>query len=426
MARNSKKNKLNISLKKFISFFLLEIIITSTTGSLATAISNNLISELNYAPWVGAVVVSMTSAGFLIFTLSFGHISDKYSLRNVIIIIHFFRLGCSFFYLLPIASDIHLIIFGIIFFLDGGANGLFWPTIQQISVLTEKFGGLRLKQKYMSGYNFSWNFGYIFGMFAGTIIVYLFNLNYFVFYFNAIGLIISVLIAMFSVRNTSEIFSTNKISFNDSQQNNVVESDEEFIPDEKLKLKSRLPKLPLYSLLIVLLVHSLTDGVLTIFLTLKIVNINQDLYWVFLITLIKLLSQMISTMVFSFTKKGRIAKLLLLSIIMVLGSLVLISLSDSLLSLALLLAISGFGQGMIYALIMGLISYKARDKNSAKPFSYFQVMMSGGRMMGSLIFGLSSAVFLNLGLYILILYEIGTLVQYTINWKYTSRGQVID
>jgi hypothetical protein len=263
-------------------------------------------------------------------------------------------------------------------------------------------------------------------MFAGTIIVYLFNLNYFVFYFNAIGLIISVLIAMFSVRNTSEIFSTNKISFNDSQQNNVVESDEEFIPDEKLKLKSRLPKLPLYSLLIVLLVHSLTDGVLTIFLTLKIVNINQDLYWVFLITLIKLLSQMISTMVFSFTKKGRIAKLLLLSIIMVLGSLVLISLSDSLLSLALLLAISGFGQGMIYALIMGLISYKARDKNSAKPFSYFQVMMSGGRMMGSLIFGLSSAVFLNLGLYILILYEIGTLVQYTINWKYTSRGQVID
>ena len=130
---------------------------------------------------------------------------------------------------------------------------------------------------------------------------------------------------------------------------------------------------------------------------------------------------MIATMVFSFIKKGRIANLLLLSIIMVLVSWLLISLSNNLLSLALLLAISGFGQGMIYALIMNLISYKARDKNSAKPFSYFQVMMSGGRMMGSLIFGISSAVFLNLGVYILILYEIGTSVQFTINWKRTSR-----
>ncbi|MHA1884467.1 MAG: MFS transporter [Promethearchaeota archaeon] len=420
MVRNSKKNKLNISLKKFVPFFLLEIIITSTTGSLATAISNNLISELNYAPWVGAVVVSLTSAGFLIFTLSFGHISDKYSLRNVIIVIHFFRLGCSFFYLLPITSNIHLIFFGLIFFLDGGANGLFWPTIQQISVLTEKFGGLRLKQKYMSGYNFSWNFGYIFGMFAGTIIVYLFNLNYFVFYFNAIGLIIGVIIAIFSVRNMSEIFSANKISGIDSQQNSAVKIKEEFIPDKHIKVRSKLPKFPLYSLLIVLLVHSLTDGVLTIFLTLKIVNINQDLYWVFLITLIKVLSQMIATMVFSFTKKGRIAKLLLLSIIMVLGSWVLISLSDNLLSLALLLAISGFGQGMIYALIMSLISYKARDKNSAKPFSYFQVMMSGGRMMGSLIFGLTSTVFLNLGIIILIFYEIVAFIQFSINWKNAS------
>ncbi len=421
MLKNSKNLRLTISLKKFFPFFLLEIIITSTTGSLGTAISNNIISELNYAPWIGGIVVSMASAGFLIFTLAFGHISDKYGQRNVIIIILFIRLGCSFFYLVPITSNLHLIIFGLLFFIDGGVSGLFWPTIQQISVLTEKFGGLRLKQRYMSGYNFSWNFGFIFGMIGGAIIVYLFNSNYSVFYFNAIWLIFGVVIALFFVKNTYEIFKTDKKSVNDSQQTIIKEFNDELIRDGQLSITSRLSRLPLYSLLLVLLLHSSTDGVMVIFLTLKVDLIHQELYWVFLLTLVKLFSQMVATMIFSFTKKKQIARLLMISIAVVAFSWFLIMLSNDLWSLALLLTISGFGQGMIYPLIMNLISYKARDKNSAKPFSYFQAIMSSGRMTGSLMIGLTSTVFLNLGVVIILVYEILTYIQFNINWKYTSR-----
>ena len=102
MINKTKNNNPIIPLKKFIPIFLLEIIITSTVGSLSTAISNHLISELEYAPWVGAFIVSMVSAGFLIFTLAFGHISDKFCQRKVITIVMFVRLGCSLFYLLPI------------------------------------------------------------------------------------------------------------------------------------------------------------------------------------------------------------------------------------------------------------------------------------------------------------------------------------
>ena len=100
-----------------------------------------------------------------------------------------------------------------------------------------------------------------------------------------------------------------------------------------------------------------------------------------------------------------------------------IILSNDLWSLALLLTISGFGQGMIYPLIMNLISYKARDKNSAKPFSYFQAVMSGGRMTGSLIFGLTAIVYLNFGIIFMIVYEVFTYIQFTINWKYNSLKQ---
>jgi Na+/melibiose symporter-like transporter len=235
------------------------------------------------------------------------------------------------------------------------------------------------------------------------------------------GLIFSVLIAIFSVKNKSEIFNIDGAKVNDFIEIDMKDIKSNLANDEHIKLKSTLRKLPLYSILIVLLVHSLTDGVMVIFLTLKIVLINQGFYWVFLITLITLISQMIASTVFSFTKRRKVAKLLVISIMMVLSSWFLISISNNLLPLALLLAISGFGQGMIYALIMSLISYKARDRNSAKPFSYFQVMMSSGRMMGSLIFGLRSAVFLNLGLYILILYEILTFIQFGINWRLVEK-----
>jgi len=405
-----------VSSNKFIPFFLLEIIITTTVGSMGTAMSNYLISELNYAPWVGGLIISMTAAGFLIFTLAFGHISDKYGQKNVIIIILIVRLLFSIFYLIPITSNLHLFVFGVIFFLDGGVNGLFWPTIQQISVLTENFGGLKLKRKYLSGYNFSWNFGFIFGMLGGAIIVFLFISNYYVLYLNTIALILGVIISIFFVKDISTIFSANQ---------HFIEPtgfEKEYQKDEKNHMGKNLSELPIYSLLLLLLIHSLTDGVITIFLTLKIDLINQGLYWVFIITLIKLFMQMIATIVFSLTKESYLSKGLFISLSMVILTWFFILLSNDLWSLSLFFLISGFGQGIIYSLIMKLISYKAKIRESAKPFSYFQAMMSSGRMIGSLIFGLTTAIFLNLGIILLIIYDIAALIQFTLLNK-NSRGK---
>ena len=421
MENTTNHIKSSLPLSKFIPFFLLEIVLTSTMGSMGAAISNYLISELNYDPWVGGLVVSLASVGFLIFTLAFGHISDKFGQRKVIIIIMAVKLGLSFYYLVPIDSYVHLIIFGGVFFLDGAISGIFWPTIQQISVHAERNGSSNLKNKYMSGYNFSWNFGYILGMIMGALIVYVFTSNYYVFYFNLFGMIMGALIAFFFVKNVSEMF--------DSYSDKPISSPD--TPPETIDMKnnkieneagSRLSNLPLYSFLIILLIHSLTDGLITIFLTLKIELLNYGLYWVFIITLIKLFFQMSGTIIFSFTKKSLIIKILLISISVIGFSWTFILFGNNLWSIALLLSISGFAQGAIYALIMKLISYKADKQESARPFSYFQAIMSGGRMMGSIMFGLTAAISLSLGIYILIAYTSFSFVQFILSLKFSTNA----
>ena len=172
-----RSDKHPISILKFLPVYILEIVVTSSSGVMSTAVANHLISELFYEPWVGGLIVSLASIGFTVFTLAFGHISDRFGQRLVISAILILRLIFSVYFIIPITSNMHLVVFGIVFFFDGAVMGVFWPTIQQISVLTENYGGKKLKQKYMSGYNFSWNFGYIFGMLIGAFIVYVFGSN---------------------------------------------------------------------------------------------------------------------------------------------------------------------------------------------------------------------------------------------------------
>ncbi len=388
------------------------MVITFTSGIMSTGVSNHLISELKYEPWIGGFIVSMAPAGFMIFTLAFGHISDKYGQRKVIYFIMVLRLIFSIFYLIPITSDVYLITFGIIFFFDGAISGLFWPTVQQISVLTEQYGGLDLKQKFMSGYNFSWNWGFISGMLTGAIIVFLFNSNYATFYFNSIGLIFGVTFALLFVKDVSNLF---KFDYNKNLTSNEfakANSNPEYLEYHENQLNLKLFNIPLYSILLILVIHSLTDGVITIFLTIKIDNLNQGLYWVFILTLIKLCSQMIATTIFSLTKERIIIKGLILAVLTVLITWSLFIFSNDLWTISLLFLMTGIGQGAIYAFVMKLIAYKAGIQKSARPFAFFQTIMSSGRMVGALLFGFTATISFNLGIFILIIYDLFSLIQF--------------
>ena len=316
------------------------------------------------------------------------------------------------------AINIYLIIFGVIFFFDGAVSGLFWPTVQQISVLTEKYGSLELKQKYMSCYNFSWNFGFIFGMLIGAIVVYLFGSNYVIFYLNLAGLTFGVVIAFSFVKNVSNLFETHSNKDLDSNLDSEIEINIESLENQNNSFNFKLQDIPLYSVLIVLLIHALTDGVITIFLTIKIDTINQGLYWVFIISLIKLCTQMIATTVFSITKEKFIIKGIIVSIFICLISWALMIVSNSILTISLLFLLSGIGQGIIYVLVMKLVSYKAKKQKSARPFSFFQTMMSGGRFIGILLFGLSVTISFDIGVIILIIYNIFALIQFLIITQY--------
>ncbi len=402
---------------KFIPFYLLAIVMTFTGGILSIATANYLISELHYAPWIGGFIVGLTSLGFMFFAFFWGHVSDKLGQKKVLRYIILFRLIFSGFYLIPIESFFNLILFGGIFFLDGAVGGLFWPTIQQISVLAEKHGGLKLKHKYMSGYNFSWNFGYILGMISGAVVVFLFNSNYFAFFLNLFGVIFGAFIVLGFVKNVSDFLeptserveSLDDISKCDSTFDNLLD------PQREIALK--LQKLPLYSMLAILLIHSMTDGVISIFLPLKMDMIHQGLYWVFLINLVKLISQMFSTTLSSLTKEGLIVKNLLVSIFLILFAWLFLILSDTLSWIILLFIITGIGQGIIYTSTMKIISYKAKKQESARAFSFFQTMMSSGRMAGSLLYGLMATISLNLGIYFLLFYDLVAGIQFILTIK---------
>ncbi len=133
--------------------------------------------------------------GFFISTITIGHISDKFGQKKVIRMILSVKIAFNSFYLVPITSNFSLILFAIVFFFDGAFVGMFWPSVQQISVLAEKKGGLKLKNKFMSGYHLGWNLGYLLGMIFGTIIVYFTRSNYNCFILGLFGAAIGCIIA---------------------------------------------------------------------------------------------------------------------------------------------------------------------------------------------------------------------------------------
>jgi len=156
----------------------------------------------------------------------------------------------------------------------------------------------------------------------------------------------------------------------------------------------------------ILLIHSLTDGAISIMIPLKINLLGYSSYWVFVIALLKSLMQTGAS--------GYMAKMNSKYLLSVLYSMVLampflwlmFPLLPSIEWMFVLAIFSGFCQGSIYALGMALISLKAQQQNSARPYTFFQATMSGGRMTGLWLVGLFLAGNLVYGgLYLIIAYS---------------------
>jgi hypothetical protein len=67
---------------------------------------------------------------------------------------------------------------------------------------------------------------------------------------------------------------------------------------------------------------------------------------------------------------------------------------------------AGVFQGSLYAIGMIMMTQKAQISQSARPYSYFQAAMSGGRMIGPWIIGLGSLISLYGGMWFLFIYDL--------------------
>lgn len=391
---------------KYFPIYLLEIAITFITGAMSSAISNHLILGLNYPPSIAGIITSMFFIGFFTATLLIGNISDKIKIQNVLKIIFTAKIFLNAFYLFPIQSNVHLWIFGTVYCLDGAFNGIFWPTIQNYSIMIERRSGEEEKKKFTKGYHLSWNVGFILGKLGGTIMVYLTSSNYLVFYLGIFGAVIGCLNTWLLIDKTLKRNKTEE----ENQENITVAIDESANTSIDNANISNLRKIAFYSIIFMLLTHSLTDGAIVILLPLKTESLFIDDYWVFLLSMIKLLSQTWSTTHFS----GITSKKIIIYNIIAESVLILVwqsfMFSNHLILVIMLLILSGFAQGAIYALNMNLTAMKAADSKSSKPFAFFQASMSGGRTLGPLIIGFTAAISFNVGVMILFIYEIFALL----------------
>ena len=418
----------------YLPIYLLEIFLTYSMGILGAAVSNHLLLELFYEPWIVSLISAMSAFGFLVFTLTLGHISDKYGQKLIFRILFIFKLFFHLFFLIPIKSNTHLVIFGIVNFLNGGLNGIFWPTVQSISVLAEKKGGVKEKNRFMSGYNFSWNFGFILSMILGSIFVYITNSNYQVMWFMLIGSILGLIISFIFLEdyNSFENDPQKEVSYltgvgdtdvqNINELQNVLEKqNEKGIEKGNENINHIFEKILFVSIILILATHSLTDGAHPISVPLKLTRLGISSFWVFLLTLFKGIPRGISTTLFSHLKEEKIKNYMIISITIITFSWIAFIFANKIYILIIIMIVSGTAQGCIYALGMKIMSIKASKMNSSKPFTYFQATMSGGRMLGPLIIGFTSTISVYFGILILIVFDIVSIIQFVVYFNKTEK-----
>jgi MFS family permease len=377
----------------YIPIFILEMLRVFGVGMMTTASTNHLLLELSISPGISSFITGLYSAGFMLCALVFGSLSDRWGQARVIKIVAF----CSFIFgllcLIPITNTTRLILFAIWRFGDGGCNGIFWPTVQNYGVVASH-ESLAKKQWFLARYNFSWNFGVLLSMILGAFLVYFTRSNYSVFYINLLMAGTGLVVALVFLQVTPKNQKISPLSFDTSQSSQAGMCS---IPGMFLSIPT---------LLSILLTHSLTDGIISIMLPLKISAIGWASYWVFLVSLCKSLMQTVASTWISQIPESRIPKALNLMIFILPVIWLLFIITSTFGIILSVLVISGIVQGGIYAIGCILMTHIAELHASSKPYTYFQAAMSGGRMSGPWIAGIGFNFTFYFGIWALISYQL--------------------
>jgi hypothetical protein len=222
-------------------------------------------------------------------------------------------------------------------------------------------------------------------MILGVVVVFFLESNYVLFFINAIGAVMGLLMTYLWFQPLPKTLPHSLLQ---NQELNVSsQSVDPLQESQNACIKTRLCNISITSTLMVLLIHSLTDGAISILLPIKINGLGYASYWVFVVALIKSLIQTGASAMMSKLEDKNLLRVFIATIAAMPVLWILFPWIPSLEIIIGIILISGFCQGSIYALGMVLISLKAQEQNSARPYTFFQATMSGGRMTGPWLVG---------------------------------------
>jgi MFS family permease len=407
----------------YFPIYLLEFLKVFSVGMMTTASSNHMLLELDLGPGISSFITGLYSAGFMVAALFFGSLSDRWGQHQVLRLTAIMSMIFGGLSLIPITNSFRLWLFALWRFGDGTANGLFWPTVQKYSVFADKYG-IREKQRFLGGYNLSWNSGSLFSMILGTALVFLTGDNYQVFYLNFGGAVCGVIVAFFWLQALPEenIPLLDEKTKNDSNRT-ISNSEQELAANILRRSDPKLLLFPMKLNYMLLLIHSFTDGAISIILPMKVSLLGFGSYWVFLLGLIKSFIQTIISTTMSQIRPS----LIFYTYFAVLITMPFLWISFIFVNqigwVCVILFISGFCQGTIYALGVFITSIQAHSANSAMPYSLFQATMSGGRMAGPWLIGLGTLFSFYGGLWLIIGYDF--LISATSIGYFAKKGLII-
>lgn len=359
--------------------FLAEASRTAGGGVAGIAIVNYLLLELDVASELTGIVAATFNLGFVVFTLLLGNIFERFGRRKVLVVLSAINAGAALVYLLPLASPLAFATFMVARFLDGGATGMFWTTVQSYAKhYAEVDGEGHLRNAYTAWYNLSWNGGIIGGTILGWILTWASNTNLVGFYMCAAIAIIQ-LVAM--------TFARDEIKDTAREKTVMLDAGRTLTGQESATIAS----LPYPLVYVAVLVHSFTTGGFSMYIPAYIKGTSLPWHAPYLFFLVQAIAQTTSM-----TASGHLGERRLPGIVVIAPGLlgltwILLGIPDPGVMIPVVVAMATL-QGMLYSAGMRFLTNVAKRQNKGRIYSFWQFTMGFGRMAGPFSFGFFLAI----------------------------------
>ncbi|MFX0101668.1 MAG: MFS transporter [Candidatus Hodarchaeota archaeon] len=357
-----------------------EITRTASSSLIGIAITTYLEYEGIVTESVNGLITAIYSMGFLIFVAAFRNIIGNVERKKVLSLVSIVIFACSFGYFLPLTNVPSLILFCCFRFMDGAATGIFWATIQSYAKYFAEICP-EMRNSYTSKYNFSFTFGIIVGQVVGWILAFFFDSLLVLVQFNLVFVFVQFIFMVFILEKLPDM---NNLGRNADCINTEKEPSVRALNSQE---KRTITLLPVILVFLALLTHSLSDGAFKIFLPVKSNFLGYPKYVTYIIFFEKYLMQSITiTAGAKVPEKAIIPTLVIMPAVIGAGWLI-IGFNAGFLAISLGIMLLGTVQGLLYSSGMRFLTNISHSRNNPKIFTWYQMVMGGGRMTGTLFLG---------------------------------------